>query len=347
MRNAWARPSFNVTRSLATVVVGTALAAAGAVAQEVKPVELRYAAGAPERSVWGMQVQRFVKAVDEESRGTVKIQPFLGAQLGSDLELIQQVARGRIDMAGVPVPFASVLAPELQLVSLPTYYRNAEELDCVMDGGLMVDIEQRMAGKGLKVISWGESGTLDFVGKRPYASPAELAGTKAGTTGSRMGVLMWEAFKSNAATVQAPDTTAAFQTGLIDVSATVPVYYVSSGMNKVAPVMTRVDLFFVPSFNLMNRASWDKLSPEQQAAIDRARKRTGVAQQRREVREFQAQMRQEHVKAGGQLVELGASQRDAFRRVLEPVWPKMVAAAGPNGQAFFDVMDAGRKPCVR
>jgi TRAP-type C4-dicarboxylate transport system substrate-binding protein len=343
MQNAWVRQTFTI----ATVAIGAALAAASSVAQEVKPVELRYAAGAPQRSVWGMQVERFVKAVDEESGGTVKIQPFLGAQLGSDVELIQQVARGRIDMAGVPVPFASLLAPELQLVSLPTYYRSAEELDCVMDGGLMADIEQRMAGKGLKVISWGESGTLDLVGKRPYASPADLAGTKAAATGSRMGVLMWEALKANPTTMQAPDTTAAFQTGLIDVSATVPVYYVASGMNKVAPVMTRVDLFFVPSFNLMNRASWDRLSPEQQAAIERARRRTGVVQQRREVRDFQAQMRQAHVKAGGQLVDTDASQRDAFRRVIEPVWPNMVAAAGPNGPSFFAVMDAGRKACVK
>jgi TRAP-type C4-dicarboxylate transport system substrate-binding protein len=343
MQQDWVRQSFTI----ASVAVGTALAAAGTVAQEVKPVELRYAAGAPQRSVWGMQVERFVKAVDEESGGTVKIQPFLGAQLGSDVELIQQVARGRIDMAGVPVPFASLLAPELQLVSLPTYYRSAEEQDCVMDGGLMADIEQRMAGKGLKVISWGESGTLDLVGKRPYASPADLAGTKASTSGSRMGVLMWEALKANPTTMQAPDTTAAFQTGLIDVSATVPVYYVASGMSKVAPVMTRVDLFFVPSFNLMNQAAWDKLSPQQQAAIERARRRTGVAQQRREVRDFQAQMRQAHVQAGGQLVELEAGQRDAFRRVMEPVWPNMVAAAGPSGQSFFALMDAGRKACVK
>lgn len=343
MQDVWTRG----ISAMAALAASLALTTMSSMAQEAKPVELRYAAGAPQRSVWGMQVERFVKAVEEESRGTVKIQPFLGAQLGSDVELIQQVARGRIDMAGVPVPFASLLAPELQLVSLPTYYRSAEELDCVMDGGLMADIEQRMASKGLKVISWGESGTLDLVGKRPYASPADLAGTKAAATGSRMGVLMWEALKANPTTMQAPDTTAAFQTGLIDVSATVPVFYVASGMNKVAPVMTRLDLFFVPSFNLMNRAAWDKLSPEQQAAIERARKRTGVVQQRREVRDFQAQMRQAHVQAGGQLVELEAGQRDAFRRVMEPVWPNMVAAAGPNGAEFFARMDAGRKACAR
>lgn len=344
MQHTRVRQSFTAAALLAGACLATT---APALAQEVKPVELRYAAGAPQRSVWGMQVERFAKAVEEESKGTVKIQPYLGGQLGSDVEIIQQVARGRIDMVGIPVPFASLLAPELLLVSLPTYFRSAEELDCVMDGGLMADIEKRMAGKGLKVISWGESGAMDFIGKRPYASPADLVGTKASTSGSRMGVLMWEALKANPATIQATDTAAAFQTGLIDVGATVAVFYVTSGINKVAPVLTRADLFFVPSFNLMNRATWDKLSPDQQAAIERARQRTGVVQQRREVRDFQAQMRQAHVTGGGQLVEIGAAGRDAFRRVMEPVWPNMVATAGPEGPNFFAAMDAGRKACAK
>jgi TRAP-type C4-dicarboxylate transport system substrate-binding protein len=341
------RPRARASFTLALLLAGSVFTAAPVHAQEAKPVELRYAAGAPQRSVWGMQVERFAKAVDEESKGTVKIVPFLGGQLGSDVEIIQQVARGRIDMAGVPVPFAALLVPELQLTALPTYFRNAEELDCVMDGGLMAEIENRIGGKGLKVISWGESGALDLVGKRAFASPSDLAGTKAGTSGGRIGVIMWEALKANPVTVQPPEATAAFQTGLIDVTATVAVFYVASGMNKVAPVLTRTDLFFIPSFNLMNRAAWERLSPEQQAAIERARRRTGVAQQRREVREFQAQMRQAHVAAGGQLVEPDAAGREAYRRAMAPAWPAMVAAAGPDGPGFFAVMDTGRKACAR
>lgn len=338
-----------IVGAFACVWACLALPASGpAYAQEpAKPVELRYAAGAPERSVWGMQVQRFVKAVEEESGGSVKIQPFLGGQLGNDMELLQQVARGRIDMAGVPAPMAAVLVPELQLLALPIYYRTAAELDCVLDGGLAADVEQRMAARGLRVISWGESGTLDFIGKRAYTTPADLAGVKSGSSGTRMGTLMWEAFKANPTPSPPTETASAFQTGLIDVTATVPVFYVAAGINKVAPVMTRVDLFHVPSFNLMNKAAWDKLSPDQQAAIERARRRTGVAQQRREVREFQAQMREAHVRGGGQLVELTQAQRDAFRSVLEPVWPRMVAEAGPQAAAFMSVMDAGRKACAK
>jgi TRAP-type transport system periplasmic protein len=341
------QPRARLTFPMALLLAGSVFAASPLRAQDAKPVELRYAAGAPQRSVWGMQVERFAKAVEEESKGSVKIVPFLGGQLGSDVEIIQQVARGRIDMAGVPVPFAALLVPELQLAALPTYFRNAEELDCVMDGGLMAEIEKRMAGKELKVMSWGETGALDLVGKRAFPSPADLAGLKAGTSGGRLGVLMWEAVKANPVTVQPPESTAAFQTGLIDVTATVAVFYVSSGMNKVAPVLTRADLFFIPSFNLMNRAAWDRLSPDQQAAIDRARRRTTVAQQRREVREFQAQMRQAHVAAGGQLVELDPAGREAYRRAMEPSWPAMVAAAGPEGASFFAAMDTGRKACAR
>ena len=47
-----------------------------------------------------MQTERFAKDVDEESKGEMKIQPFLASQLGSEQDTVQQVARGRIDMGG-------------------------------------------------------------------------------------------------------------------------------------------------------------------------------------------------------------------------------------------------------
>ena len=47
-----------------------------------------------------MQLQRFEKDVDEESKSSLKIASFIAAQLGNEQDTMQQVARGRIDMGG-------------------------------------------------------------------------------------------------------------------------------------------------------------------------------------------------------------------------------------------------------
>ena len=70
-------------------------------------------------------------------------------------------------------------------MSLPTYFRNAEELDCVMDGGLMADIERRIADKGLKVISWGETGAMDLIRQAGLREPGRARRQQGGDHGFR------------------------------------------------------------------------------------------------------------------------------------------------------------------
>lgn len=322
-----------------------AVLACAAAAQDGKSVVLRLATAAPQRSVWGMQLERWSAAVGEESRGGVTLQVFYGSQLGADADIVQQVARGRVDMAGVSSVFAALLVPELQLLALPTYFRSAAESDCVLDSALTKTIAQRLADKGIHLYGWIGVGTIDMIGRQAFTRPADLAGTKAGTYGTHVGTLVWEAFNANPTPTSNTEIAPAFQTGLIDVAATSAAFYVASGLNRVAPVMSRAELFIVPTMILVNKATWDRLDADHRAAIDRAHARVPVSQLRREAREFEAKMLEVHVRGGGQLVELTDGQRDAFRSVLVPIWPRMVQRSGPEGQRFFESMEAARKAC--
>ena len=65
---------------LLTCTVSAAIAAAAvmsigpsAVGQDKKPVELRYTTGAPAKTPWVMQLERFEKDVDEETKGQISL----------------------------------------------------------------------------------------------------------------------------------------------------------------------------------------------------------------------------------------------------------------------------------
>lgn len=322
------------------------LAASGAAAQAGKPVtELRFASSTPARSIWGTQVERWIKTIEEESGGTVRINFFPGGQLGADADLVQQVARGRIDAAGVGSGFIQLLAPETQLLLLPFFFRSATEMDCALDRHLAPVIDQKLSEKGVKVLGWSEGGTLDFAGKRAFVHPADIAGVKAGVTGIRATLLMWQALGANPTVVTFPEIPTAFQTGMIDIAPTVPARYVSEGVNKVAPVLSRVELFYGGAISIMNKAAWDRLTPEQRAAFDRAAARIPLSLLRQEVRAIQDQLVDAHAKSGGQVMVPTAEQRDAFRKVIAPLWPRMAQEAGPEGPRFFALMEAARSAC--
>lgn len=331
----------------ALAAVATLAGFAGtATAQSTEPVVLRYATSAPEKSAYSAQFTRFAQAVSEETGGSVRLDIYYGSQLANDRDAVQQVARGRIDMTGANITNWSALVPELQLLMLPMYFRSAAEMDCTLDGPLAQEVARRLQARGVRMLRWGDGSTMEMFGKKAYTSPGDLAGLKGGAYGSRLGVLMWQALDARPTPVSTAELATALQTGLIDVTVTVPIYYVALGLNKIAPVMTRLDLYFSSSVNTISQATWERLTPAQRDGITRALARVQVAQIRSETRAAQQRAFEQHVASGGQIVVATPEQRAAFRKVFEPVWPQVARESGPDGPAFFEALQAARKACA-
>ena len=333
-------------RHVAVGVLASLAAVGAAQAQDKKPVELRYTTGAPAKTPWVMQLERFAKDVDEESKGALKIEQFIAAQLGNEQDTIQQVARGRIDMGGFSTGAVALVLPELAVLSIPFLFKDLPEQDCVIDKSMSGPIAERLAKKGVKFLGWTEVGTVDIVGKKPYLSPNDVNGLKAASASNKVSAAMWSSLGANPNPIGITEIAAAFQTGLVDVNATVITFYMPSGLGKIAPVMTRLALSDAPGIIVMNQGAWDKLTAENKDALLKATARRTAAQLRQEIRSFEETLRGMHSKGGGQIVEVTPAQREEWRKKLQPVWPQMVKDIGPDGEAIFKLIEAGRKVCM-
>lgn len=336
-----------LSRSLSAVVLAAASvwAADAALAQDKKPIELRYTTGAPAKTPWVMQLERFEKDLDEESKGALKIQSFIGAQLGNEQDTVQQVARGRIDMGGFSNGAVALIAPEIALLGLPFYFSSIVEQDCVVDA-MTSEVAALLARKNIHFMGWSEVGTVDIVGKKPFLTPADVKGLKAAAASHRVSTGMWSALGANPSVIGITEIASAFQTGLVDVNATVVTFYLPSGLAKAAPVLTRVEVSDAPGIVLMNKAGYDRLSAEHKAMLDRAVARRPAAQLRAEVRGFEETLRGMHVKAGGSIVQTTPEQRAEWRKALEPTWPRIVKDIGGEADKFFQLMESAKKGCA-
>jgi TRAP-type C4-dicarboxylate transport system substrate-binding protein len=328
--------------------VGTvaALLAGVAQAQDRKPVELRYTTGAPAKTPWVMQLQRFEKDVEEETKGAIRIASFISAQLGNEQDTVQQVARGRIDMGGFSNGAVALIVPELALLGLPFYFKDTAEQDCVIDGHMTRPVREMLAMKGIKFLGWTEVGTGDIAGKRPFLVPSDVKGLKAASASNKVSAAMWVALGANPTPIGITEITSAFQTGLVDINATVVTFYLPSGLAKAAPVLSRVELADAPGIILMNKNAYDRLPADQRAMLDKAVARRSATQLRIEIRGFEQTLRDMHVKTGGQIAAVSPAQREEWRKVLEPAWPKMVKDVGGDAEKFFALMEAGKKACA-
>jgi TRAP-type C4-dicarboxylate transport system substrate-binding protein len=316
-----------------------------AFAQTSPAVTFRYTTGAPAKTPWVMQLERFVKDVDEETKSAIKVDPFIAAQLGNEQDTIQQIARGRIDMGGFSTGAVALVLPELAVLSMPFLFKSNAEQDCIIDKFATEPISKGLAKKGIKFLGWTEVGTVDVIGKRPFVSPNDVNGLKAASASNKVSAAMWSALGANPNPIGITEISSAFQTGLVDVQGSVITFYMPSGLNKVAPVLTRAEISDAPGIIVMNQAAWDKLGADQKAALERAVARRPADQLRKEIRDFEATLRDLHVKGGGQIVEVTRDQREEWRKKLQPVWPTMIKEIGPEGEALFKALEAGRAVC--
>jgi len=324
---------------------GVAASITTASAQGTPATTLRYTTGAPAKTPWVTQLERFVADVDEESKGALKIDPFIAAQLGNEQDTIQQIARGRIDMGGFSTGAVALVLPELSVLSIPFLFGSTAEQDCIIDKHMTAPITAGLAKKGVKFLGWTEVGTADVIGKRPFVSPNDVNGLKAAAASNKVSAALWSALGANPNPIGITEISSAFQTGLVDVQAQVITFYLPSGLNKIAPVLTRVELSDAPGIIVMNQAAWDKLTADQKSALERATARRSADQLRKEIRSFEQTLRDLHVKGGGQVVEITREQREEWRKKIKPVWPTMIKEIGPEGEALFKAIEAGRASC--
>ncbi len=313
-----------------------------------KPLELRYSSGAPPKgNPWATQIERYVKEVDEESKGGLKISPFLANQLGSEQDTIQQVARGRIDMGGYSSGSAALIVPEISLLVMPFFFKNAAELDCVLDNHMTSVVKDLFAKKGIQFLSWTEVGTIDMVGKKPYLSPKDLQGAKAISYANKSQAMFYAAHGANANPMGLPEWIPALQTGLGELVMTPITLALPSGLTKVAPVITRLALYDSPGLTLINKSVYDKLSKDHKDALERAAARHPAAEMRSEVRNFENVLFGMHEKAGGQALTITQAQRDEWRKATESIYPQIVKEVGGSAESFFATMEAGRRACTK
>lgn len=330
--------------AIAAGVLAALGAAPSTVTAQDKPVTLRYTSNGPPKSPWAVQIERGAVKTLAATKDSVKIEPYYGGQLGNEQDTIQQVARGRIDMGGFSLGSVSLLVPELQVAQLPFYFESAAEQDCVLDKHLAKPFDDLLAARGLKLLGFGEVGAIDLIGKKAYANPADVKGIKA-VSYTKIQAIAWSALGANSTFVGVPEWSSALQTGLIDAVGAPMALYVPSGLNKVAPVLTRLPLWYTPSLQVINRGIWDRLSPAQRDGMLKVAAEENAAVLRAEIRAVEQKLRDAHVGGGGQIVAITPEQRAAWRAAVAPAWPEMVKAIGGQAEALFKAMDAARASC--
>ena len=258
--------------------------------------------------------------VKERSNGRICIEVFHSAQLGEEKDTIEQTKFGVIDMNRVSMGPFNNLIEETKVVSLPFIFRGTDHMHRVMDGPVGDEILAAFEPHGFVGLAYFDGGSRSFYNKqKPITSVEDLAGMKIRVMQSDVFVDMMTALGANATPMPYGEVYSSIQTGVIDGAENNWPSFESSGHYEVAGFYTLNEHLIVPEVLVMSKASFDKLSPEDQALIKQAAKDSIPVN--RELWAAREKASEEKVRAAGVQV-IDTIDKTPFIEAMVPVYEK-------------------------
>ncbi|MCV9967105.1 TRAP transporter substrate-binding protein [Pararhizobium sp. BT-229] len=257
----------------------------------------------------------------ERTAGRYGIEVFHSAQLGEEKDTIEQVRSGVIDMNRVSMGPFNGLIPETTVPSLPYIFRSVDHMRKVLDGDVGTDILAAFEPHGLVALAFYDGGARSFYNsKKPIASKEDLNGMKFRVMQSDIFVDMVNALGANATPMPYGEVYSAIETGVIDGAENNFPSYDTAKHAEVAKYYSLDEHLMVPEVLVISKASWDKLSPEDQTILRQAAKDSVIKQ--RELWDAKEKESRAKVEAAGSTIS--TPDKQPFIDAMVPVYEKHV-----------------------
>jgi tripartite ATP-independent transporter DctP family solute receptor len=204
-----------------------------------------------------------------EGRITVKV--YHSGQLGAEKETIEQTQFGAIDINRVSISPVSQVVPEFKVFALPYIFRDRNHMHNVLDGELGKEMMRKLEEHKLVGLGYYDSGQRSFyTAKKPVQSMEDLEGLKIRVQKAEIMLDMARAVGASPTPMAFEEVYSALQTGVIDGAENNLPSYVAKGHYEVATYYTMDAHSRIPELLLFSKATWDKLSEEDQKLIRKA-----------------------------------------------------------------------------
>ena len=185
---------------------------------EGKTYELTMASSDPTGCVIGLVGEKFVELVDKYSEGRIKINYYQDATLGTEVENIQQIKTGEVDIAHFGDNFASQIATNIDPTLLPFIFKSSDDFKAVYADpvlGAEIDAAAKENANCYLIGLQNRSPRL-LTASKAIEEPSGLKGLKVRVPEIESWVTIWNSMGAMCTVVAWSETYSALQTGVVD-----------------------------------------------------------------------------------------------------------------------------------
>ena len=209
---------------------------------------------------------------------TVDVKVFPASQLGQTREVIEamRLGSGAAGTTGGPAEYASFVR-RLGVLGLPFLWKSYDHAIAVLDGPVGKELDQDMEKAGFKTLSWAVSwGFRNVITARKEVKQAsDLKGLKIRTIPTKVFVAAINSMGANATPMNFGEIYTSLQSGVLDGLEHTAATVISFKFNEVACCIALTKHLMDPTFLVFSLPEWNKLSPAEKAALQKAATEAG------------------------------------------------------------------------
>jgi TRAP-type C4-dicarboxylate transport system substrate-binding protein len=268
----------------------------------------------------------------------LELKIFPSKSLFKPREQYRPLSRGRLDMTVVPLAYAAGQRPAYNLTLMPGLVKNHDHAARLVESPFMAELEKIMAEDDVMVLVHGYLAG-GFAGKEKcITSPDDVQGLKVRAAGKSFEQML-AAAGASITSMPSSEIYSAMQTGVLDAANTSSSSFVSFRLYEQLKCYTPagdVALWFMYQPMLMNKSTFESLTPEQQAAL-RAAAAKAQAFYLAEAKKADEASAAKFREAGVEVVEMSPADFDAWRNVAMESSYKKFAEETEGGQRLLDM----------
>ena len=308
----------------AAALASTALVLAAAQADARQLLKLNH--NNPEDHPVHISMQMMADRVAELTNNEIRIQIFPNGQLGNQRESMELVQNCALEMARSNASELEAFEDAYSALNLPYIFQSEDHFNDVITGPIGADILAASVDKGFRGVAFYTEGARSFYGQKPILSPADLAGVKVRVQPSPSAIRMVELLGGAPTPIAWGELYSALQQGVVDAAENNPTALTTARHGEVAKVFSLDEHTMIPSVVVISNCAWDKMTPEQQAALNQAALESTAAHREAWNAASDAALKQAEAEMGVEIVEV---DKAAFAEAVKPMVEE-VAAKSPE-----------------
>lgn len=280
----------------------------------------------------------FAKAVEEMTKGELKVQLYNGGELGAGPA--EQYARAVDGVADLSISLPGYTAsnfPVTLIAELPGIIDEATGTQTLWEH---IDLLQLEYKRSPLVALWSSAENILYSARKPIRTIEDMKGMKIRVPSRNSGLLV-EAWGGTPVSMPVSEVYNALQTGVIDAAMIDGTATKAFKLGEVANYVTLgMKTTNSPFFIVMNRDAWQALTDEQKAAMQDAGKQASLNGQQSQLKVAASGIEAMATMPGKEVIRLTADQAAPFDAIAAEVTAKIVAESGAEAKTFADALSA-------